>query len=566
MADLSLSGLASGFDWKSVVDQLTQIARTPEQRLRIDQNKILQRNNAYGSISTQMQVVKNHLDDLNDPTLFGARTAQVGDSTIASATADSDTALGTYTFNFTQLATAAARQGTSNAGAALNSSNDVSGLVLSNAAFASPITAGTITVNNKQITIDTSDTLKGVFDKISAATGGSVTGAYDASTDKITLSSASTITLGSATDTSNFLNAAQLGNNGTGTVTSRNTLGVVKQSGALNAANLTTAITDGGSGAGEFKINGVSISFSASSDSVSDVLKRINDSAAGVTATYDSVNDRFTLTNKTTGDIGIAIEDVTGNFLPATGISGGTLNRGKDLLYTINGGGQLVSHSNIITSDSSGLTGLSVTALKEGSSTTITVGADTTKMKKAITDFISEYNRAQSLIDSTTASSTDANGKVTAGLLAGESDAYSMASGLRSHLSGGGTGPIKFLADLGIDGSGTDNTLTLSDASKLDDALANNLSAVKDFFTNSTTGLATKLASYVDKITDTDTGLLKTKQDNLTKQSTTIDTQVSSMEKMVLANKDRLTAGFVAMETAQAKVNQQLQFLQKRFA
>jgi flagellar hook-associated protein 2 len=331
-------------------------------------------------------------------------------------------------------------------------------------------------------------------------------------------------------------------------------------------SNLATAITDGGSGAGEFKINGVSISFSASSDSVSDVLKRINDSAAGVTATYDSVNDRFTLTNKSTGDIGIALEDVTGNFLAATGISGGTLNRGNDLLYTINGGGQLVSHSNIISSDSSGITGLSVTALKEGSSATVTVGTDTAKMKKAITDFISEYNRVQSIIDTNTASSTDANGKVTAGLLAGESDAFNLASGLRSQLSSTGSGTIKFLADLGIDGSGTDNSLKVSDTEKLDDALTNKLGAVKDFFNNSTTGLATKLSTYVAKITDSDTGLLKTKQDNLTKQSTAIDTQIGSMEKMVLANKDRLTAGFVAMETAQAKVNQQLQFLQKRFA
>ena len=71
------------------------------------------------------------------------------------------------------------------------------------------------------------------------------------------------------------------------------------------------------------------------------VIKRINDSQAGVSASYDSANDRFLLTNKATGDLGMALEDVTGNFLAATGLSSGTLTRGNDLLYTVNGGGTI---------------------------------------------------------------------------------------------------------------------------------------------------------------------------------------------------------------------------------
>ena len=566
MADLSISGLATGFDWKSVVDQLTQISRAPQQRLRSEQNKILQRNNSYSSIQTQLSVLSNRVKTLKEASLFGTRQTTAGDATVASATATTDTALGTYDFNFTQLATAAVQRGSANAGANLNATNDVSGLTLSTAAFASPITAGKFTVNNQQITIETSDTLQGVFDKISTSTGGAVTCAYDSATDKVTLSGSSPVVLGSATDTSNFLTSAQLFNNGTATVASRNTLGVVKQSGVLSSANLATTISDGGAGAGAFKINGVSLSFNAGTDSVSDVLKRINDSTAGVTAAYDSVNDRFSLTNKITGDVGVALEDVTGNFLAATGLSGGTLERGKDLLYTINGGGQLVSHSNTVTADSSGITGLTVTALKEAT-TKVTIGTDTTTIKSAINSFISEYNRAQSLIDSQTASTTDAKGTVTAGTLAGESDAFSLASSLRSQVNAqsDSSGVIKFLDDLGIASNGTNNTLALTDSTKLDNALANNLTAVKDFFTNSTTGLAAKLDTYIDKVSGDD-GFLKTKQANLTKQSAAIDTQVSDMERLVLSSKDRLTASFVAMETAQSRINQQLQFLQKRFA
>jgi flagellar hook-associated protein 2 len=127
---------------------------------------------------------------------------------------------------------------------------------------------------------------------------------------------------------------------------------------------LQSSVSDGGSGAGEFKINGVSIAFNASADSVSGVLARINNSSAGVIASYDSVNDRFTLTNKTTGDMGIAFEDVTGNFLAATKLSSGSLQRGNNLLYTLDDGAELVSQSNTITEASSGLAGLSVTARK----------------------------------------------------------------------------------------------------------------------------------------------------------------------------------------------------------
>jgi flagellar hook-associated protein 2 len=105
----------------------------------------------------------------------------------------------------------------------------------------------------------------------------------------------------------------------------------VKLSAALTDSNLSTAVTDGGAGAGMFRINGVEISFSEA-DSMSAVIQRINDSAAGVQASYDTLNDHMVLTNRVTGDLGIGLEDVTGNFLAATGLSGGSLERGRDLL------------------------------------------------------------------------------------------------------------------------------------------------------------------------------------------------------------------------------------------
>lgn len=566
--DLALSGLASGFDWKSFVDQMVEVDRTPQQRLRLDQSGINKRNTAFTNIKTQLSTLQTRIAALKDPGLYLSRTAGVSDSTLASASASTGASAGTFTFNISQLATASRLNGTTNAGKRLSETSDVSSVMLSSAAFPSAITDGTFTINGKQVEVASDDSLQDVFDTIATATGNAVTAAYDETTDRITLSSGSEIVLGSATDTSNFLQAARLFNTGTGTITSNMNLGSVRADATLTSANFTTAVTDGGAGAGVFKINGVEITYSATTDKVTDVINRINNSSAGVLASYDPTTDRFVLTSKMTGDMGIAMEDVTGNFLQASGLSTGTLSRGQNLIYTFNGSDPLTSQSNTITESSSGITGLSVTAFKDDSTFTVTVGNDTDKIKTAVKDFIEAYNRAQSLIDSQTASSTDADGKVTAGVLAGDRDADEIASRLRGLVYSqinGLTGTLKHLDDLGIVSNGNDNSLSLEDEDKLDSALTGNLDAVKDLFANSSNGLAVALDKYLTK-TIGDDGTLITHQNALSKESSSIDLQIVDMERIVQANKERLTASFVSMETAQAKLSQQLSFLSRQLA
>lgn len=562
--ELGLTGLASGFDWGTLVDQLTEVERAPQRRLRSEQSTLDLRKNAYSSIATQLGVLKNRVDVLKDPALFAARKANSSDDALATATAGAGTPLGSYTFNVTQLATATVRQGVANVGSALRPTDDVSGLVLNQAPLALAVTAGTFTVNGKQITIATTDTLQSVFDKISTATGGTVTATYSTATDRLTLSSTSEIVLGSANDTSNFLQAFKLNNNGTGTITSSSALGSIRTTASLSTANFATAISDGGAGAGQFKINGVSIAFKTS-DALADVIGRINASGAGVHASYDTVNDRIVLTNQATGDLGMGLEDVTGNFLAATGLASGTLQRGNNLLYSINGGGTLVSHSNTITDSSSAITGLAVSVLALGS-TRIDVASDNEKITTAIKDFIEEYNKSQTMIDAQTASSTDADGVVTAGDLAGDTEANEVAKRLRSLVNAvltGLPGSITQLDSLGIESNGTDDTLKLADSEALENALRDKLDQVRDLFTNTTSGIAAKLQTYLEA-TVGDDGLLEAKQDTLSNQIADIDTQISDMERVVLSNQERLVRSFVAMEQAQARINQQMQFLLQR--
>jgi flagellar hook-associated protein 2 len=360
---------------------------------------------------------------------------------------------------------------------------------------------------------------------------------------------------------------ARLSNNGTNELVSASSLGSITPASVLSSANFQTAVSDGGAGAGEFKINGVSIAFNASSDSVQNLMDRINVSAAGVNISYDRVNDQFSLTNKVTGNLGVALEDVTGNFLAAAGLtSGATFTAGNDALYTINGGSVLNSHSNTLNEETTGIEGLSIALLKTGTST-ISLASDSSAIKGAIKSFIEDYNRAQSTIDSLTSSSTDSVGKVTRSTLAGDSDANEIASKLRAisfNQATGLTGTLNSLAKIGIDTTGTTDQLTLEDEAALDDAIANNLSGLKTLFNDPDKGIATKLKAYLEKTIGED-GTLIARQDALTKQSSEIDLQVTDLEKRVQANRLRLIDGFVRMETAQQSINQQLKFLQQRF-
>jgi flagellar capping protein FliD len=120
------------------------------------------------------------------------------------------------------------------------------------------------------------------------------------------------------------------------------------------------------------------------------------------------------------------------------------------------------------------------------------------------------------------------------------------------------------LADIGIETNGDNNKIELKNEKLLDDALATNSNGLKALFTDKTNGLAIRLDEYVED-TIGDDGTLVDKDTRLAKDIAGIDTQIADMERLVLANRQRLIDSFIAMETAQAKISQQLQFLTQRF-
>jgi flagellar hook-associated protein 2 len=573
-SSLALAGLASGINWTNIINDMVAAESAPITQWQAQQTTLNSQNSAYQTIGSDLANLQNDVTTLSSPSFFQSTTTSSSDSSVATAATQAGTPVGTYSFSVSQLATAAAQIGSTISAQPISATDDVSNVDLDSSTFADPITAGTFTVNGQTITVAATDSLQSVFTQINTATDGAVTASYDPTTDEITLASAAPITLGSGADTSNFLEATQLYANGTDTVTSLGALAGININAMANASNLATTISDGGNGQGEFEINGVDIDFDASTDSINDILQAINNSAAGVTATYDGANNRFILTNNNTGSAGMTMQDVTGNFLAATGLSSGALQAGTNLQYSINGSNTLTSESNTVDASSLGLTGLSITALSTGS-TEINVSSDTNTIATAITSFVNDYNTVQNYIATQTSISTSTSSATgstdstttttgTPGLLMGDMDVEGIATDLRQLTDASPlSGIVENLNDIGITSNGTDNTLATSSL-VLNDALTNNLSQITQLFTNPTDGLATTLGSYLTDALSS-TGVIASNEQNLTSQSADITTSITTLQTKITNDETEMQNQFVEMEDAISSIDVSKQYLDDYF-
>lgn len=565
-SSLQLSGLASGFDWKSLVDQLMEVERAPITRLTAEKTKNSSKVSALTNLGTKLTALETSATALGADGAFGLRTATVATTgSTWSASATGKTPIGTYRVAVSQLAAPAQRNGAADIGSGLSPTTDVSATTLANLPIGNAITPGTFTINGKQVTVALTDSLATVFSAIATATGNAVTAAYDPGTDQITLTGTGEVVLGAANDTSNFFRALKLNNNGTNTVTSSARLGTVKSTAPLASANLATAITAvDGAGNGTFSLNGVSFNYNVNTDTLAGIVAQINQSTAGVTASYDPTNDRVSLVNNTTGDVGIAVDETAGGLLGALGLTtGGALVRGKDALFTLNGGATLSSASNTLDETALGVPGLSVTVT--GTTTdSITVGADSKAMRAKIDDFITKFNDVQDYLDLATKITTDSKGVVTTAVLADNREIQAWGSTLRAMAFAtvnGMSGTITRLESLGIDFTAGSSKLEVKDSIKLEAALREKSAEVDAFFHNVTTGFAAKFKAFLTTIGTAN----KTQQTNLNKNNTGIDTQIADIERRLVQQRSMMESAFIAMESAQQKLQSQQTALANAF-
>jgi flagellar hook-associated protein 2 len=569
MAGIQISGLLSNsaFDWKAVVDQLVAIETIPITNLEKQQAKNTEKIEALATLQTAMQDLKDSLQAMRADEVFSARTVSSNTAnTTWKSSSVTGAAVGSYTVAVEKLATAARYQGAANISSGLAATSDVTGVTISTMRTATAVTAGTFTVDGQQITVALTDSLQDVFDKITTAVP-AVTAGYNATTDAITLTrSSGELILGAANDTSNFLSVMKLVNNGGSAVTSSASLGTLKVASPLVSAGLSTAVTAvDGSGNGSFSLNGVAISYNLNTDSIGGLINRINGAGAGVTASYDSANDRVVLANKTTGDTGITATEAAGGLLDALGLTsgaGGALVRGTNAEFRINGGALLLSRTNTLESSVHGIDGLSVTVNSE-TTQTLQVESDAATMNTAIEGFIEKFNAVQDFIE-TNSKVTVTGTTVEAALLADNREIQSWASQLQRKAFdqvSGVTGSITRLERLGIDFDSASGKLAVKDSGKLATALGDFPEDVEDFFLRTTTGFVPKMYDYLATIISAD----RKQQSNLSDANTELDDQIETLQTRLAATREQLTTSFIRMLDAQSSAQSQNTYLTNTF-
>ena len=221
------------------------------------------------------------------------------------------------------------------------------------------------------------------------------------------------------------------------------------------------------------------------------LMDKVTASSAGVTMSYNPVDDRFILTNKETGNIKISASDTANTLLGTMELTtNSTFTKGNDATLTINGT-IVTSNSNSVTGTSHGIDGLTVTILDDFATTdsdiTITLATDTSGASSAIDSFISSYNDVQSYLRSVTQTTTTGD-NVQTSIFSDNFEVTSLGSSLRAAVFGDqysvnpftmeGTG-FERIQDIGLDFVSGSNDLQVANATTLANALSGNGSQVK---------------------------------------------------------------------------------------
>jgi flagellar hook-associated protein 2 len=450
-----ISGLASGLDTNAIIQKLVAVYTAPEQLVQAQEVQTQAEQAAWTDIQSKVQTLQTSIQTLQAASAAAGRTGTAtgpaGGTAAVSVAATPSAALGSFAVNVQSLATTGV----------LNGGASFSALITGAQATTTPITGlnlgvtptlGTFTVNGAHITVDSSTTLLGgAGDTLQAqlsAAGVTMTAITDGSGNVtgVQLSSATPLQLGAPGDTSNMLTALRLT---TAAPTGGGT--TIASNGSLSGSALTTALpslklaTPLVSSNGTIVVNGVNIAYS-STDTLGSIIGKINQSNAGVTATYDSLSDRMVLTANATGTGGITVTDASGGNLAAalklTTSAGAVDTPGAPAVFTvsgINGGSPIASASNTVTNIVPGLT-LTLTgtspSMTPAGATTVNIAPDTTALTTALQGFVTAYNAVQDDITKYTGITSDTSGNVqNAGLLSGDPTLASLASDLDQTLN-----------------------------------------------------------------------------------------------------------------------------------
>lgn len=424
VAPISFPGIASGIDYNSIIQKYTDIALAQSKPLQTQVTSLNAQQSELLKIQDLIAKFQDSFTAISDPANFTATSPTSSNSSAVSAStvAGKVATPGTYTILKTTLATATQISNDS----AANGTFDQTQPLSSAGASITPVNGppgssakGSITINGATLSYDVNSTTLQSFvnnpANQAALSAVGVTLSYNAATQQVTVSSTQPLTLGSATDSGNLLQALKLdtaqitSGGGTWTAVSTAPIGGINVGATLNSSNnagFATAVT-----AGNFSINGVVFKVDPTTNNLNDMLQKINASTAGVYATYDTANDKILLTAKADGPQGITLGSSgdTSNFLQAAGFltnptqpgsysPGATLNVGKSasVQYVDNAGTAHTAYSN--SNDATNVipgVDLKLQQAVDGvlvAPVTISVAQDNSGLQTAVTGFVTAYN------------------------------------------------------------------------------------------------------------------------------------------------------------------------------
>ncbi|NUQ00549.1 MAG: flagellar filament capping protein FliD [Armatimonadetes bacterium] len=597
MATFSVGGL-TGFDFGSLADALIELQREPINLLQSQKQKIEGRKYLYNEVVSQLNSLKSAAKALAEPAGMSFVKATSSDEELLTASASSQAALGSYQVTVHRLATASRVSSGFGSQLGISAKAVVSQHLNATAAnLGGGFTGGYITINGTQVAVNvndqnptdpaTNDTLQEVINRINSTVAG-VTASYEAATDQLKLKANSAIVVGSPDDTSNLLRKTALTTSaetfeGPKHVRLSRALGRVSAAADMATTTFGTALT----GSGSFTINGVQITYDAATESLNEIISKINSKVSTVAASYDQATDRIVLSSKQTGSLGTSRADNSGNFLRAMGLldSGGdsqaTVNIGANAMISIAGHNDdqpIYSNSNTVTDAVPGLT----LTLKEADPlkpVTVSTTRDGSNLKTRIQSFVSAYNGALQLIsdrlkeeplENATSATTQR-----VGLLRGDS----LLGSVRTSLTNAVTNVLEgFAADfnrLGNLGVTIDKNNVKGGTLAFDETVFNAI-VDKDFeqaydvlfqdldddgkLDEGEKGVMPRLLSAIDKIADSTVksmgghsspvGDLPRRNATFDSQIRTIDARIDDLERRLELREASLRARFVAAEQA----------------
>ena len=303
-------------------------------------------------------------------------------------------------------------------------------------------------------------------------------------------------------------------------------------------------------------------------DTVRTIAEKINavSKESGVRASI--IDNRLVLNNLETGAKAIQIaEEADSTILNQLGVKDTSeVIEGKNAMFKVNGV-SVEKESNSV-KDVVEYTTINLTkAHAAGSSDTITISKDTSKVEEAVKGFVDQYNSTMTFISDQLKAGSPTEGGDKRGTLASDGSLMRLQSSLRtmvtSSLSNENTA-IKDLSQLGVSTVDRFGQLTF-DASKLKEKLEENPVEVQNFFLSKNSegkdiGFVPKINSYIDSFSSS-TGIIKGKTDSFERSIKEVNKQVDAFTLRMERKEQYYISMFSKLDTAMMEAESQMGWL-----